>query len=78
MGYGQIRLSIGVMGLNAKAPVLAGAFLIVISSIAGGVELIGSVDMVCFYGVRWFGGLTGFWGGSLWILWRGLAVGRAV
>jgi hypothetical protein len=50
-------------GLMGKAPVLAGAFLISIFSLPEWVELIGNADVACFYGVRWFGGLTRFSGG---------------
>ena len=49
------------MGLNEKAPVLAGAFLIAVFSLADWVKLVCQVYLVLNEVVRWFGGLTGFW-----------------
>ena len=49
------------MALMGKAPGFPGSFLITEFSLADWVELIGSVDVVCFVWVGWVLGLTGFW-----------------
>jgi hypothetical protein len=59
------------MGLNTKAPVLAGVFLISIFSLPDWVELIGSLDVVCFEWVRCVWGLTRFFGALVVDFWLG-------
>jgi hypothetical protein len=49
MGLGVKFVSLkGLMGLNAEAPALAGAFLSSVFSIADWVKLLRNVDLVCF------------------------------
>ena len=60
---GKIVFLKGLGALMVKAPVVAGAFFMSSSIVADWGKLLCNyigLYLVCFHGVRWFGGLTSF------------------
>ena len=62
---GKIVFLKGLWVLMGKPRLLAGAFFDSVLSITDWVKLLRHADVVCLHGVKWFGGLTSFFGGSL-------------